>query len=25
VHLKYSLEDIAALSAGIRDIPPEER
>src|ERR1700688_307977 len=25
VHLKYSLEDIAAHSAGIRDIPPEER
>ena len=24
-HLKYSLEDIAAHSAGIRDIPPEER
>jgi hypothetical protein len=25
VHLKYSLEDIAAHSAGIRDIPPEKR
>ena len=25
VHLSYSLEDIAALSARIRDIPPVER
>jgi hypothetical protein len=25
VHLKYSLDDIAAHSARIRDIPPEER
>jgi uncharacterized protein len=25
VHLKYSIEDVAAHSARIRDIPPEER
>jgi hypothetical protein len=25
VHLKYSLDDIAAHSAMIREIPPEER
>jgi hypothetical protein len=25
VHLKYSLDDIAAHSAKLRDIPPEER
>lgn len=25
VHLKYSFEDIAAHSARVRDIPPEER
>ena len=25
VHLKYSLEDVAAHSARLRDIPPEER
>jgi hypothetical protein len=25
VHLKYSLDDVAAHSARIRDIPPEKR
>jgi uncharacterized protein len=25
VHLKYALDDIAALSRAIRDIPPEQR
>jgi uncharacterized protein len=25
VHLKYSLDDVAAHSARIRDVPPEER
>jgi hypothetical protein len=25
VHLKYSVEDVAAHSARLRDIPPQER